>query len=67
MRTFRDKDFLYFLTELVTGGELYDAIRKLGLLGEGLGFTAKGKGFAICLHFMFCVGNKALGVWVHLG
>nr|AAM22643.1 cGMP-dependent protein kinase [Eimeria maxima] len=34
VRTFRDKDFLYFLTELVTGGELYDAIRKLGLLGR---------------------------------
>lgn len=34
VRTFRDKEFLYFLTELVTGGELYDAIRKLGLLGE---------------------------------
>ncbi|XP_026191380.1 cGMP-dependent protein kinase egl-4 [Cyclospora cayetanensis] len=34
VRTFRDKEFLYFLTELVTGGELYDAIRKLGLLGR---------------------------------
>lgn len=32
VRTFRDSDFLYFLTELITGGELYDAIRKLGLL-----------------------------------
>ncbi|KEP63576.1 UNVERIFIED_CONTAM: protein kinase G AGC kinase family member PKG [Hammondia hammondi] len=34
VRTFRDKEFLYFLTELVTGGELYDAIRKLGLLAR---------------------------------
>ena len=32
VRTFRDPEFLYFLTELITGGELYDAIRKLGLL-----------------------------------
>lgn len=32
VRTFRDGEFLYFLTELITGGELYDAIRKLGLL-----------------------------------
>uniref|UniRef100_A0A0G4IBD7 cGMP-dependent protein kinase n=1 Tax=Chromera velia CCMP2878 TaxID=1169474 RepID=A0A0G4IBD7_9ALVE len=34
VRTFKDRNFLYFLTELVTGGELYDAIRKLGLLGR---------------------------------
>eukprot|EP00397_Hematodinium_sp_SG-2012_P002186 GEMP01002192.1.p1 GENE.GEMP01002192.1~~GEMP01002192.1.p1 ORF type:complete len:968 (+),score=173.95 GEMP01002192.1:11-2914(+) len=32
VRTFKDDRFLYFLTELVTGGELYDAIRKLGIL-----------------------------------
>jgi len=32
VRTFKDRNYLYFLTELVTGGELYDAIRKLGLL-----------------------------------
>eukprot|EP00918_Siedleckia_nematoides_P041252 GHVU01089583.1.p1 GENE.GHVU01089583.1~~GHVU01089583.1.p1 ORF type:complete len:894 (+),score=151.92 GHVU01089583.1:192-2873(+) len=32
VRTFRDQQFVYFLTELVTGGELYDAIRRLGLL-----------------------------------
>eukprot|EP01068_Selenidium_serpulae_P009848 Selendium_serpulae@DN5334_c2_g2_i1.p1 len=34
VRTFKDREFLYFLTELVTGGELYDAIRKLGLLSR---------------------------------
>eukprot|EP00914_Ancora_sagittata_P026955 GHVO01052901.1.p1 GENE.GHVO01052901.1~~GHVO01052901.1.p1 ORF type:complete len:652 (+),score=108.99 GHVO01052901.1:253-1956(+) len=34
VRTFKDKQYLYFLTELVTGGELYDAIRKLGLLSR---------------------------------
>eukprot|EP01071_Lankesteria_metandrocarpae_P003243 Lankesteria_metandrocarpae@DN2841_c0_g1_i1.p1 len=34
VRTFKDRDYLYFLTELVTGGELYDAIRKLGLLSR---------------------------------
>lgn len=34
VRTFRDKSYLYFLTELITGGELYDAIRKLGLLSR---------------------------------
>ncbi|CAD7950564.1 unnamed protein product [Amoebophrya sp. A120] len=32
VRTFKDSKFLYFLTELVTGGELYDAIRELDLL-----------------------------------
>lgn len=34
VRTFKDFEYLYFLTELVTGGELYDAIRKLGLLSK---------------------------------
>lgn len=34
VRTFRDLGYLYFLTELITGGELYDAIRKLGLLNR---------------------------------
>eukprot|EP01069_Polyplicarium_translucidae_P004690 Polyplicarium_translucidae@DN2636_c0_g1_i1.p1 len=34
VRTFKDRTYLYFLTELVTGGELYDAIRKLGLLNR---------------------------------
>lgn len=34
VKTFRDKDYIYFLTELITGGELYDAIRKLGLLSR---------------------------------
>jgi len=34
VRTFKDDRFLYFLTELVTGGELYDAIRRLGILSE---------------------------------
>eukprot|EP01055_Gregarina_sp_Pseudo9_P005821 Gregarina_sp_Pseudo_9__5820@NODE_887_length_2095_cov_3_670233_g833_i0_p1_GENE_NODE_887_length_2095_cov_3_670233_g833_i0NODE_887_length_2095_cov_3_670233_g833_i0_p1_ORF_typecomplete_len441_score79_07Pkinase/PF00069_25/4_2e69Pkinase_Tyr/PF07714_17/9_9e42cNMP_binding/PF00027_29/6_8e22Kinaselike/PF14531_6/1_5e16Pkinase_fungal/PF17667_1/2_3e09Kdo/PF06293_14/3_8e06WaaY/PF06176_11/0_00022FTA2/PF13095_6/0_98FTA2/PF13095_6/0_41Seadorna_VP7/PF07387_11/0_02RIO1/PF01163_22/0_022APH/PF01636_23/0_31_NODE_887_ len=34
VRTFKDKEYLYFLTELCTGGELYDAIRKLGLLSR---------------------------------
>ncbi|KAK2196093.1 bifunctional cGMP-dependent protein kinase [Babesia duncani] len=34
VKTFKDKDNIYFLTELVTGGELYDAIRKLGLLSR---------------------------------
>ncbi|UKK01159.2 CGMP-dependent protein kinase [Theileria orientalis] len=34
VKTFKDKENIYFLTELVTGGELYDAIRKLGLLNK---------------------------------
>lgn len=34
VRTFKDDANLYFLTELVTGGELYEAIRKLGLLSR---------------------------------
>ncbi|CAD7963299.1 unnamed protein product [Amoebophrya sp. A25] len=34
VKTFRDSKFLYFLTELVTGGELYDAIRELDLLSR---------------------------------
>lgn len=34
VKTFKDKDYLYFLTELCTGGELYDAIRKLGVLNR---------------------------------
>ncbi|KAF8819015.1 protein kinase G AGC kinase family member PKG, partial [Cardiosporidium cionae] len=34
IRTFKDSEYLYFLTELVTGGELYDAIRNLGLLSH---------------------------------
>ncbi|VUZ98190.1 cGMP-dependent protein kinase [Plasmodium vivax] len=34
VRTFKDSNCFYFLTELVTGGELYDAIRKLGLLSK---------------------------------
>jgi len=32
VRTFKDGSYIYFLTELVTGGELYAAIRQLGLL-----------------------------------
>lgn len=32
VKTFRDRKYVYFLTEYVSGGELYDAIRKLGLL-----------------------------------
>lgn len=34
VKTFKDADNVYFLTELVTGGELYDAIRKIGLLSR---------------------------------
>lgn len=34
VKTFKDPRYLYFLTELITGGELYDAIRKLGLLNR---------------------------------
>ncbi len=32
VKTFRDGAYLYFLTELITGGELYDAIREMDLL-----------------------------------
>lgn len=32
VKTFKDGRYLYFLTELITGGELYDAIRELDLL-----------------------------------
>ncbi|CDR98117.1 cGMP dependent protein kinase, putative [Babesia bigemina] len=34
VKTFKDAENVYFLTELVTGGELYDAIRKIGLLSR---------------------------------
>jgi len=34
VRTFKDSRYLYFLTELVNGGELYSTIRKLGLLNR---------------------------------
>ncbi|ORM41243.1 cAMP-dependent protein kinase catalytic subunit alpha [Babesia sp. Xinjiang] len=34
VKTFKDDDNVYFLTELITGGELYDAIRKIGLLSR---------------------------------
>lgn len=34
LRTFKDVGFLYFLTELVTGGELYSAIREIGILNR---------------------------------
>ena len=37
VRTFKDANFLYFLTELSTGGELYEAIRSLGLLNRAQG------------------------------
>ncbi|KAH0482201.1 MAG: uncharacterized protein KVP18_000135 [Porospora cf. gigantea A] len=32
VRTFKDEKFIYFLTELATGGELYDAMRVLEIL-----------------------------------
>jgi len=32
VKTFKDVNYLYFLTELVTGGELYSTIRLIGLL-----------------------------------
>ena len=35
VKTFKDDKYLYFLTELITGGELYDAIRELDLLDRG--------------------------------
>ena len=34
VKTFRDGGYLYFLTELITGGELYDAIREMDLLAR---------------------------------
>ncbi|EDO05550.2 cGMP dependent protein kinase family protein [Babesia bovis T2Bo] len=34
VKTFKDESNVYFLTELITGGELYDAIRKIGLLSR---------------------------------
>eukprot|EP00927_Polykrikos_kofoidii_P032221 TRINITY_DN27517_c0_g1_i1.p1 TRINITY_DN27517_c0_g1~~TRINITY_DN27517_c0_g1_i1.p1 ORF type:complete len:1198 (-),score=144.89 TRINITY_DN27517_c0_g1_i1:42-3635(-) len=34
VRTFKDRHYLYFLTELVSGGELYDAIREIGNLSK---------------------------------
>mmetsp|Transcript_45620 Transcript_45620/g.105901 ORF Transcript_45620/g.105901 Transcript_45620/m.105901 type:complete len:1072 (+) Transcript_45620:143-3358(+) len=34
VKTLRDRRYLYFLTELVSGGELYSAIRKIGLLSK---------------------------------
>merc|ERR1711988_1847515 len=32
VKTFKDKKFVYFLTEYISGSELYDAIRDLGIL-----------------------------------
>ncbi|KAK1442450.1 cGMP-dependent kinase [Babesia gibsoni] len=34
VKTFKDQENVYFLTELITGGELYDAIRRIGLLSR---------------------------------
>jgi len=34
VRTFKDQRYLYFLTELVTGGELYSTMRVIGLLSK---------------------------------
>ena len=34
VKTFKDDRYLYFLTELITGGELYDGIRELDLLEQ---------------------------------
>eukprot|EP00397_Hematodinium_sp_SG-2012_P005788 GEMP01005812.1.p1 GENE.GEMP01005812.1~~GEMP01005812.1.p1 ORF type:complete len:905 (+),score=162.92 GEMP01005812.1:391-3105(+) len=34
VRTFKDAKYLYFLMELVTGGELYESIRAIGLLSK---------------------------------
>jgi len=34
VRTFKDRRYLYFLTEVVNGGELYDAIRGIGILSQ---------------------------------
>mmetsp|Transcript_144154 Transcript_144154/g.461502 ORF Transcript_144154/g.461502 Transcript_144154/m.461502 type:complete len:1098 (-) Transcript_144154:74-3367(-) len=34
VRTFQDKRYLYFLTELVVGGELYKTMRDIGLLSK---------------------------------
>lgn len=34
VRTFKDQQYLYFLTELVTGGELYSTMRVIGLLSK---------------------------------
>lgn len=36
VRTFKDRKYLYFLMELVTGGELYEAIRTIGLLSTAM-------------------------------
>lgn len=34
VRTYKDRRYVYFLTEVVIGGELYDAIRSIGLLSH---------------------------------
>jgi len=34
VKTFKDKSFLYFLTEYASGGELYTTIRQIGLLAR---------------------------------
>ena len=33
LRTFKDKQSVYFLVEFIRGIELFDAIRDIGLLG----------------------------------
>ncbi len=32
LRSFKDEHYIYFLTELINGMELFDAIRVIGLL-----------------------------------
>lgn len=32
MRTFKDKNFIFFLVEYIKGMELFDVIRQIGLL-----------------------------------
>lgn len=32
IKSFKDKNFIYFLTEFIRGMELFDVIREIGLL-----------------------------------
>lgn len=56
IRSYKDENYVYFLTELINGIELFDAIRLIGLLTvEQTVFYA-----AQLLHILECMHEKSL-------
>ena len=56
IRSYKDENYIYFLTELINGIELFDAIRLIGLLnGEQTIFYA-----AQMLHIIETLHDKSL-------